>query len=102
MQPDIFNNDEKGRDEFERLSLKAIEWIKHYYQRIEEWPVRSSVQPGDIYKQFPDRAPAEPVNDKDVFKILDEVILPGITHWQHPNFHAFFPGNTSFPSIIGE
>ena len=102
MKPAIFRNDESGREEFQKLAMKAVEWIVDYYSRIESFPVRSQINPGDIYDQFPSAPPEEPVHDQDVFRILNEVILPGMTHWQHPNFYAFFPGNTSFPSIAAE
>ena len=102
MEPAIFRNDEAGREAFKELASKAVQWVLDYYARVSSLPVRSQVSPGDIYKSFPDAPPAVPVTDDVVFKLLDEVIIPGITHWQHPNFHAFFPGNTSFPSIAGE
>lgn len=102
MEPAIFRNDEEGRKAFQALAQKAVQWLSTYYSTIESYPVQSQVQPGDIYKQFPDHLPEQPVSDEVVFKCLDEVILPGITHWQHPNFYAFFPSNTSFPSIAGE
>ncbi len=102
MEPVIFRNDDEGRSEFVKLASRAIAWINDYYSRLETLPVRSQVSPGDIYRQFPDTPPSLPVTNDDVFRILDEVIIPGITHWQHPNFYAFFPGNTSFPSIAAE
>lgn len=102
MTPSIFRNDEEGREAFKALASKAIHWIADYYSRIDSLPVRSQVAPGDIYAQFPDAPPSQPVDDADVFRILNEVIIPGMTHWQHPNFYAFFPGNTSFPSIAAE
>ncbi len=102
MDPVLFQNSEEGRKAFVELASRAVNWIAEYYKDIENYPVRSQVQPGDIYKQFPDQFPTQPVSDEDVFKILDEVIIPGMTHWQHPDFYAFFPGNTSFPSIVAE
>ena len=102
MEPSIFSNTPEGRQRFSELADKAVQWIVNYYTNIESLPVRSQLQPGDIYKQFPDSFPENPVSDEIVFKVLHEVILPGMTHWQHPNFHAFFPGNASFPSIAAE
>lgn len=102
MVPSIFQNDHAGREEFLRLAAKAVQWVSDYYREIETFPVRSQVDPGDIYKFFPEFPPEQPVDADEVFDVLNKVILPGITHWQHPNFYAFFPGNTSFPSIIGE
>src|SRR5205085_4643950 len=102
MSPAIFNNDEVGREAFSSLASSAVAWIVEYYRNIESLPVRSQVMPGDIYSQFPDQPPLVPVSEDDVFRILNEVIIPGMTHWQHPDFYAFFPGNTSFPSIAAE
>src|SRR6187397_1984888 len=102
MGPTIFSNAPEGRSAFEVLAQKVVQWIAHYCSQIETFPVRSHAAPGDIYQKFPGLFPAEPVSNDDVFKILNEVIVPGLTHWQHPNFYAFFPGNTSFPSIAAE
>ncbi len=102
MEPTIFRNDEAGREAFKELASRAVQWVADYYARIESLPVKSPAAPGEIYKSFTDAPPSLPVSDDVVFKLLDEVIIPGITHWQHPNFYAFFPGNTSFPSIAAE
>ena len=102
MEPSIFQNDESGREEFKQLAERAVQWIVDYYKRIESLPVRSHVAPGEIYQAFPLFPPQHPVDANDVFRDLDSIILKGITHWQHPNFYAFFPGNTSFPSIVAE
>lgn len=102
MEPVLFRNDEAGREAFASLASRALEWIVNYYRNIENLPVRSHASPSDIYRQFPDSFPAHPVDENEVFRVLNEVILPGMTHWQHPNFYAFFPGNTSFPSIAAE
>ena len=102
MEPSIFFNTPEGRQRFVELTNRAVQWIADYYANIEKLPVRSQLQPGDVYKQFPDQFPEEPVTDDIVFNVLRDVIVPGMTHWQHPNFHAFFPGNASFPSIAAE
>ena len=102
MQSSLFQNDEAGRAAFIELASKAVQWIANYYQNIESFPVRSQVAPGDIYKQFPASLPASPVSFEEIFQQIDKIIMPGITHWQHPGFYAFFPGNTSFPSIVAE
>lgn len=102
MEPTIFSNTPEGRKSFEALAHRVVDWISAYYARLETLPVKSQVSPGEIYQQLPASFPELPVSDDVVFKVLDEVILPGITHWQHPNFYAFFPGNTSFPSIAAE
>lgn len=102
MEPAIFRNDEQGRDAFVKLAERAAQWISDYYRNIESFPVRSQVKPRELYDQFPDLPSSAPGDADALFKILNETIVPGITHWQHPNFYAFFPGNTSFPSIVAE
>lgn len=102
MTPDLFRNDETGRAAFRDLALRIIDWIGAYYRDIEARPVRSQVQPGTIPPALARRAPHTPVPADELFRWIDEVIMPGMTHWQHPRFFAFFPGNTSFPSIAGE
>lgn len=102
MIPALFANDDQGRQAFTDLAAKAVQWIAGYYNSIESLPVKSQAKPGEIYDFFPARAPEVPLAEEEIFRVLNEVILPGITHWQHPQFYAFFPGNTSFPSIVGE
>jgi aromatic-L-amino-acid decarboxylase len=89
-------------DEFRRFGKEMVDWIADYYQEIEEYPVLSQVQPGEIRAGLPE---APPQNGETFNEILDDVenlILPGVTHWQSPNFFAFFPANASGPSILAE
>lgn len=102
MVPELFQNTSEGRQAFENLANRIIRWLVDYYSRIESFPVKSTASPGEIYRQFDAHPPTQPVSDEVVFKVIEEVILPGMTHWQHPNFYAFFPANSSFPSIAAE
>lgn len=61
-----------------------------------------SVEPGYLAKLLPTEMPEKSENWKDIMKDIDQFIMPGMTHWQSPNFHAFYPSMTSYPSIIGE
>ena len=79
-----------------------IDWIDRYFQNLESYPVRSQVSPNDIYKSIPARAPEQGESLGEILKDLTESIMPGITHWQHPNFHAYFPGNNSVESVYAE
>lgn len=88
--------------EFRRLGRKVVDWIADYYERIESYPVLAQVEPGQIRASLP---PAPPLQGEEFETFLDDVerlILPGITHWQSPNFFAFFPANASGPAILGE
>ncbi len=64
--------------------------------------VKSQVNPGEIYHQIPGQPPAHAESLEKIIEDLDEIILPGITHWQHPNFHAYFPANSSVESVLAE
>lgn len=87
---------------FRKEAHKLVDWMADFYDAIEEYPIKSQVAPGDIIKQLPDRAPVKAETFSDVFRDFENIILPGMTHWQSPNFHAYFPGNSSYPSILGE
>jgi aromatic-L-amino-acid decarboxylase len=88
--------------EFKQSAESVIEWIDGYLRRIESYPVKSRVRPGEIYASVPDKAPLEPQPLEEIMKDLDQWIVPGMTHWQHPNFHAYFPANNSVESILAE
>lgn len=92
----------KDIDEFRRNANKIIDYICNYYNKIEEYPVKSQIKPGDIYKQIPEELPLESIDFDKILDDFDHIIMPGITHWQSPNFYAYFNSNTSFPSLLGE
>ena len=89
-------------DEFRRQGKAVIDWIADYYERVESLPVLSQVQPGEIAAQMPDQAPPVGEPFDTILADIDKVVLPGITHWQSPNFFAYFPANTSGPAILGD
>lgn len=92
--------------DFRRLGHQAVDWIADYLERVESLPVRSATAPGELLRQLPPGAPAHGfTSDGDwqsVFADLDRLIVPGLTHWQSPNFHAYFPCNVSAPGFVGE
>ncbi len=89
-------------DEFRRRGHEAVEWVARYMERVEEFPVLSRVAPGDVRARLPKQAPEQGEPFDTILRDLDEIILPGITHWQSPNFFAYFPANASGPSILAE
>ena len=89
-------------DEFRQHGRSVIDWIADYYERIEDYPVLSQAKPGDIRKRLPASPPEVPEPFENILRDLENVILPGVTHWQSPNFFAFFPANTSGPAVLGE
>jgi aromatic-L-amino-acid decarboxylase len=89
-------------DEFRTCGHALVDWIARYYETVEERPVLSQVAPGQIRSQLPEHAPETGESFAAMLQDVDQIIMPGVTHWQSPNFYAFFPSNTSFPSILGE
>lgn len=89
-------------DEFRRQAYEVVDWIADYYKRIEEFPVLSQVTPGAIRASLPAQAPQQGEPFDALLRDVEKLILPGITHWQSPNFFAFFPSNSSGPGILGE
>ena len=89
-------------DEFRTHGHALIDWIAEYLEGVEQYPVASQVQPGDIRAALPEHPPSAPEPFTEVLADLDRVVMPGITHWQHPSFFAYFPGNSSYPAILGE
>jgi aromatic-L-amino-acid decarboxylase len=89
-------------EEFRRYGHAVVDWIAEYYQRVESLPVLSRVEPGQIQASLPPEPPLEGEPFEAMLKDVEELILPGLTHWQSPNFFAFFPANTSAPAILGE
>jgi len=89
-------------DEFRRQGKVVIDWIADYYETVEQYPVLSTVKPGEIRAGLPPHPPAHGEPFEEILSDFQQIILPGITHWQSPNFYAFFPANTSGPSILGD
>src|SRR5689334_4322314 len=89
-------------EEFRHWGHQVVDWIANYRQQVEQLPVLSQVKPGQIRQLLPEHPPEQGESFDKIMGDLDRVILPGITHWQSPNFFAFFPGNSSGPSILGE
>jgi aromatic-L-amino-acid decarboxylase len=80
----------------------ALEWVASYLERVRELPVLAQVEPGDIRARLPAAPPDEPEPFAQVLRDLDEVLLPGLTHWQSPRFFAYFPTTGSEPAILAE
>jgi aromatic-L-amino-acid/L-tryptophan decarboxylase len=89
-------------DEFRKHAHELVEWIASYMENVEDLPVKSSVEPGEIFKKLPDKPPQSPESFDSLMKDFNEIIMPGITHWQSPNFFAYFPANTSPASVLAE
>jgi aromatic-L-amino-acid decarboxylase len=89
-------------EEFRKQGHAVVDWIADYYRRIESFPVMSQVKPGEIRASLPKEAPTEPEPFERILADIETIILPGITHWQSPNFFAYFPSNASGPGLLGD
>jgi len=89
-------------EEFRKNGKQMIDWIADYYENVEKYPVLSQVKPGDIIGQLPANAPQEGESMNQIMSDVNSIIMPGITHWQSPNFFAYFPANSSGPSVLGD
>ncbi|KAI8815492.1 putative aromatic amino acid decarboxylase [Cladochytrium replicatum] len=89
-------------DEFRRRGYETIDRIARYYEELEKYPVLSQVTPGYLAKLLPHEAPEDPDDFSLIQKDFEEKIIPGITHWQSPNFFSFFPSNSTFPGILAD
>ena len=89
-------------EQFRRHGREVVDWIADYYERLESLPVSSAVAPGEVRAGLQAHPPEAGEPFAGILADLDRVILPGITHWQHPGFFGYFPANTSFPSILGD
>ncbi len=88
--------------EFRRWGHALIDWLADYPARTEQLPVLSPLVPGEFRAGLPAKAPEQGEDFAALFADIDRLVLPGLTHWQSPNFFAYFPANTSGPSILGE
>jgi aromatic-L-amino-acid decarboxylase len=89
-------------DEFRRYGHAVVDWIADYQSRIESFPVLSQTKPGQIRASLPSNPPAQGEPFEALLKDVENLILPGLTHWQSPNFFAYFPCNASGPGILGD
>lgn len=88
--------------EFRKFGYKIVDWIADYLENIEKYPVLSRLKPGDIRKQLPPSPPETGEGMENILSDIDKIILPGVTHWSHPNFLAYFNSSASGPGILGE
>jgi len=89
-------------EEFRRQGHRVVDWIADYQSRIASFPVLARVAPGEVRGGLPAEPPQEPEPFESVLRDLEQTILPGITHWQHPSFFAYFPSNRLLASVLGD
>ncbi len=89
-------------ENFRRYGHEVVDWVADYIRDVERYPVLPRVTPGEIRRRLPVRAPAQAESMDEILRDFREIILPGVTHWNHPRFFAYFPANHSGPAILGE
>ncbi|MCU0408843.1 MAG: pyridoxal-dependent decarboxylase [Bacteroidales bacterium] len=89
-------------EEFRRQAHELVDWMASYMENVESFPVKSQSAPGEIFKMLPGGPPSDPEPFGSLMRDFSDIIMPGITHWQHPSFFAYFPANSSPPSVLAE
>ncbi|KAK0579677.1 hypothetical protein LWI29_029698 [Acer saccharum] len=97
-----FGNKPLDSEEFRRQGHLIIDFIADYYKNVEKYPVRSQVEPGYLHKRLPESAPYNPEPIETILQDVEQHIVPGITHWQSPNYFAYFPSSGSTAAFLGE
>jgi aromatic-L-amino-acid decarboxylase len=89
-------------DDFRKYGYEVIDWVADYMDSVADRSITPTVQAGEIRAMLPDAPPEQPESFDAILSDLDEIVMPGITHWQSPGWFAYFPANVSPPSILGE
>lgn len=88
--------------DFRKYAHELVDWMADYLEQLPSLPVKPMLQPGEIKNQLPSKAPEKGEEFENIFEDFKNIILPGMTHWQHPQFFAYFPTGGSEPSILAE
>jgi aromatic-L-amino-acid/L-tryptophan decarboxylase len=89
-------------DEFRRHAHQLADWMADYFRDVGQLPVTPDVQPGDVQRQLPRSPPEQGESFQQLFEDFSRIVMPGMTHWNHPGWFAYFPGNNSPPSVLAE
>ena len=89
-------------EEFRRHAHRLVDWMADYMSEVERFPVRAQTRPGEVASALPPAAPEAGEPMETVFADFERIVMPGMTHWQHPRFFAYFPANSSPPSVLAE
>jgi len=89
-------------DEFGKAGARAAAWAEDYHRSLRDRPVRQDLRPGDILSQLPQTPPEQAEALDAILGDFEQIIVPGMTHWQHPRFFAYFPANAAPVSVLAE
>ena len=91
-----------NNSEFRKYAHEMVDWMADYFEQVEDYPVKPDVEPGDILSQLPQSPPRQSEDFQEIFNDFEQIIMPGMTHWESPNFMGYFPANKSYPSVLAE
>jgi aromatic-L-amino-acid decarboxylase len=89
-------------DEFRKHAHQLVDWMADYFEKVSQLPVTPELMPGDVLRRLPSSPPGEGEPFEEVFADFQSVVMPGMTHWNHPGWFAYFPANNSPPSVLAE
>jgi aromatic-L-amino-acid decarboxylase len=89
-------------EEFRKFGYRVVDWIADYRSKVSELPVMARTRPGEAKARLPSDPPESPEEFGQIFRDLDEIILPGLSHWQDPRFFGYFPANAMLASVLGD
>ncbi|GAC1408121.1 MAG: pyridoxal-dependent decarboxylase [Ktedonobacteraceae bacterium] len=89
-------------EEFRKVGHQLIDWIANYRAGISNFPVMSRTEPGVVCSQLPSSPPESPESFDGIFHDLEQIIVPALSHWQHPDFYGYFPANSMLSSVLGD
>jgi len=93
---------EMDKETFRKFGHRFVDWVVDYMDRTDRYPVCSPLKPGDVKQRLPESAPEQGEAMERIFEDFQSIVMPGITHWQHPGWFAYFPANNSPPSVLAE
>lgn len=102
MQNDSASNPDMPKEEFRKFGYRMVDWIADYIENIENYPVLAQISPGDVKNKFDAAPPRTGKPFEDLFMEIEEKIMSGMTHWNHPGFMAYFNSTSSGPGILAE
>src|SRR5258708_33147911 len=102
MSNEAIKTGDMPADEFRKYGYEVVDWIANYFEHIDEFPVLSQVEPNWLKGNLPTSAPESGEDFGTVLADVDKLILPAVTHWNHPNFHGLFSTSTSSVGVFGE
>ena len=95
-------HDRMDLDDYRRAGHRMVDWIAEYRGGAGEHPVMARVEPGSVFDALPSEAPEDPETIDAILADVDSIVVPGLSHWQSPNWFAYFPANAAEASLLGD